>query len=114
MNKMVIWVPQKQHELRRVYDFCKAMGAPHFLSPDDMRRWLDANAENVEAFFSGKYHQILATKNDSLLTVLVRHLGGIYSHGNILADELKWLVFKALHTPLRINRRSLHPLSLAA
>ena len=112
---MVFWVPQKQHELRRVYDLCQALGAPKFLSPDDMHRWLGEHSESVQEFFSSKYHVFVNLNGvECIVRQIVQALREIYSHGNSLAAELKWLVFKALHTPLLLNPRSLHPIDLVA
>lgn len=112
---MVIWEPEKQHELRKVYDLCRRMGAPHFLSPDDMSLWLSRNWLVVRRFIRNKYHYFLEPYVvGSVVGSLVKLLQEVFSHGNILAEELKWLVFKALHTPLLSNRKSLHPIDSVA
>lgn len=113
--EMVIWVPDKQNELRHLYDLAVAMGAPRFLSPDDLQRWFRQNVDNVKAYCVNKYHALFQyPADDSLIGHLIAFLREIHSHGNELADELKRLTVKALHTPLLLNPRSLHPIDSVA
>lgn len=113
---MVIWSPEKGNELRLLYDLCVAMGAPRFLTPDQMHQWLRENSDTVEAYCSNKFHLFFElAEGDSFVGHLIKVLREIYSHGrNGLSDELKRLAVKVLHTPLLLNPRSLHPIDSVA
>jgi len=110
---MVIWRPHKEHELRRVYDLCMAMGAPGFMSPDQMLQWLRTHSDTVQSFVRNKYHERIRVTVD-VVTELVAYLKDVYAQISKVYDASCWLLFKALHKPLTVNPRSLHPIDQLA
>ena len=96
------------------------MGAPHFLSPQELESWIRIHFDSVKRFYLNSLNpviELLRSFKSGLFGNLLKSLLAI--RGSLLRAQLRELLkrigfVKALYTPLRIIPNSLHPIDAAA
>jgi hypothetical protein len=114
---MVEWVPSQGKKLRRLYDLCRRLGAPHFHSEHEMYHWIQSRLEAMSAADAPVSGRFVSAVREAKIQPLLR-----------LANELYWMLvcsaflerlklsslIKTFQNPLQIFPRSLHPNESAA
>ncbi len=115
---MVTWIPQEGTELRRLYDSLSRTGAlPHFLSESQFVEWVTARLAEMKespAFASAQFVSAVRELKDAALSRLANEVWWLLVWNALRAQLKRNCIFKALHTPLQIIPKSLHPNGLVA
>jgi hypothetical protein len=112
---MVIWKPVEKSELARLYELCRRMGAPHFLSAGEMQEWLHLHLDSFGRFFSFDARGIVSAFKKAGVEVFGSFLKALRAlqRERLLAalrEQLKLRdAIKPLRKPLQLIPKSLHP-----
>lgn len=116
---MVIWTPLESSKLHRLHEICRRMGAPHFLSSDEMAAWIRIHFDSVKGFLLNSLNpviEILKGFESNVFGNLLKALLEIQRRRTraSLQEQLTLNNIKALNTPLLLIPKTLHPNRLAA
>lgn len=112
---MVIWKPIEKSELARLYELCRRMGAPHFLSAKEMQEWLHLHLDSFGRFFSFDARGVVSAFKKAGVEVFGSFLKALRAlqRQRLLAafrEQLKLRdAIKPLRKPLQLIPKSLHP-----
>jgi|SRR5215218_3422636 len=119
---MVIWNPEESSNeaIRRLYELCRQMGAPRFLSEGEMEAWVRSHFDSLKGFVYGSLTPVIDLLREvgrgifgDLLKTLLEIQRTIVNA--VLREQMKRTgVFKSLHAPLDLIPQSLRPIESAA
>jgi len=114
-NLMLVWKPREKSELDRLYKLCRRMGAPLFLSAEEMQQWLHLHLDSFSRFYSLDARGVLSAFRkagaevfDGLLKAL-RAIQRARSRASLRELLMLQAAVKSLRAPLRFFPKSLHP-----
>lgn len=117
---MLVWKPREKSDLDRLYKLCRRMGAPRFLSAEEMQEWLHLHLDSFSRFCALDARGVLSAFRKAGAEVsggLLKALRAIQrTRARASLRELLMLqaAVKSLRAPLRFFPKSLHPDVVAA
>lgn len=112
---MVIWKPKEKSELDRLYKLCRQMGAPHFLSAEEMQQWLHLHLDSFGRFYALDARGVVSAFKEAGVKLFGGFLKALRAlqRDRLLAalrEQLKLQnAIKPLRKPLQLIPKSLHP-----
>lgn len=114
-NLMLVWKPRERSELDRLYKLCRRMGAPRFLSAEEMQKWLYLHLDSFSRFHALNARGVLSAFRKAGVEVLdgllkaIRALQGAHARASLREQLMLQAAVKSLRAPLRFFPKSLHP-----
>lgn len=117
---MLVWKPREKSELDRLYKLCRRMGAPRFLSAEEMQGWLYLHLDSFSRFYALNARGVLSVFRKAgaevfgALLKALRAIQRTHAHASLREQLMLQAAVKSLRAPLKFFPKSLHPDVFAA